>query len=188
VQRISVIGSAGAGKTTLARELSRRLDLPHIELDSIAHQPGWTLLERGLFQQRVSERVAAKRWVSCGNYGSHGVAPLVWARADTIVWLDLPRVVVTARTLTRSLRRLLTRQELWNGNRERLENLLSHKPEDNIVLWAWTRHEHVRSKYARMIDEGAWAGRTVYRLRTAREVRAFLTRCPPRQPIAPSSR
>jgi DNA-binding CsgD family transcriptional regulator len=54
-QRIAVVGVTGSGKTTLARELSRRLALPHVELDALYWGPGWMPAPRALFRERVSE-------------------------------------------------------------------------------------------------------------------------------------
>ena len=65
----------------------------------------------------MSEVVAGDGWVVDGNYSV--VRDLVWDRADTVVWLDLPRLVVVRRITTRSIRRVVWREELWNGNRER---------------------------------------------------------------------
>ena len=176
MRRISVIGSSGSGKTTLARELARRLGVPHIELDSIFHQPGWRTLDRETFQQRVREQIAGERWIVDGNYHNHGVAELVWQRADTIVWLDLTRAAVMAQLLPRTLRRVLTGEELWNGNRERFRNLFDRRPEENVLLWAWTRHAPLRARYATMQRDGTWADREVVRLRSRAETRAFLER------------
>jgi adenylate kinase family enzyme len=41
MQRVSVVGSSGSGKTTLAAQIARCLGAPHLELDSVFHQPGW---------------------------------------------------------------------------------------------------------------------------------------------------
>ena len=71
--RIVVIGTSGAGKTTLARKIAERLGLPHIELDAINWQPGWRDLDRHdqpEFVRSVSEAIQAERWVADGNYGS----------------------------------------------------------------------------------------------------------------------
>ena len=178
MQRISVIGSSGSGKTTFARDLAHLLDLPRLELDSVMHQPGWTPKPDHEFQAEVGDFVAGDGWVVDGNYTSHGVARIVWPRADTIVWLDPSRAVVMRRVVWRTLRRVATREELWNGNREPWTNLYSRDPYKNIIVWAWTRFEHVRQKYEGMLSDGSWDHLDVVRLRTAREARAFLGRVP----------
>src|ERR1700745_962235 len=92
VRRVSVVGNSGSGKSTLARELAASLGVPHLELDSVFHQPGWEPLPRDKFQRFVTERTSEDGWVIDGNYSA--VRPIVWARADTVVWLDLPRRIV----------------------------------------------------------------------------------------------
>ena len=169
-----MIGCSGSGKTTLARELSRRLGLVHFELDALFHQPGWVPSDRETFHARIRERIVGERWVTDGNYVSLGAAPLVWTRADTIIWLDPSRARVMTQLVPRTLRRIFTREELWNGNRERLQNLFETRPEENVILWAWTRHASVRARYAQMQQDGTWAGREVFRLRSRRELDAFL--------------
>jgi adenylate kinase family enzyme len=173
--RVSVIGSSGSGKTTLAGELARRLGVPHFELDSFYHQPGWVPLDRESFQKCAAELAATDAWVIDGNYNSHGVTQIVWARADTIVWLDPPRRVVMTRVVARSLRRVLLGEVLWNGNRESVRNLFDHRPEQNVALWAFTRFHTVRKRYAQMMHDGTWAGHSVHRLCSPTAVERFLT-------------
>ncbi len=135
VDRIAVHGSSGSGKSTLARTLAARLDLPVTELDGIFHQPGWTPLPTDEFRAQVDRVAAGERWVVEGNY--HQVRDLVWARAQLIVILDLPRWTVMRQVVLRTLRRGVRRAELWNGNRESLRNLVSTDADRNIVLWTW---------------------------------------------------
>jgi len=178
MQRISVIGSSASGKTTTARALSERLDLPHLELDAVFHQPGWVPKPDDAFRAEVAEFTDGGRWVVDGNYTSLGVAQLVWPRADTIVWLDPSRPVVMSRVVRRTLRRVITREELWNGNREPWTNLYRTTPEDNIIVWAWTRFHHTRRRYEAMLTDGTWAHLDVIRLRTRRERAAFVESLP----------
>ena len=87
--RIVVVGTSGAGKTTLARRIAAQLQLPHIELDAINWQSEWRDLTRHNpeeFVRRVTEAIQAEAWVVDGNYGP--VRDRVWRRATHLVWLD----------------------------------------------------------------------------------------------------
>jgi adenylate kinase family enzyme len=154
---VSVVGSSGAGKTTLGRALAARLEVPFLELDSVYHQPGWTPLETDEYRRRVGAFVDEHPdgWVVDGNYSA--VRDVVWASADTVVWFDLPRARVMRQVIVRTLRRKVTREELWNGNREPLGNMTARRMEDNIVLWSWKRHPVLRERYAAAAGDPAWA-------------------------------
>jgi adenylate kinase family enzyme len=172
MDRIVVVGNSGTGKTSLARVLAHRLQVPHTELDAIFHQPGWTELETTEFRRRVRARIAEPRWVIDGNYQQ--VRDLVWGRADTVVWLDLPRALVLRRVVWRTARRAITRKRLWNGNRERLRETLSWQPERSIIRWSWTQHAAYRERYEAAMDDAALAHLSFHRLGSAAAVTAFL--------------
>jgi len=153
-RRVSVVGTSGSGKSTLGAALASRLGAELLELDSVFHQPGWVPLPREEFRERVAAAVAGERWVIDGNYTSQ-VKDLVWARADTVVWLDLPRRTVMRRIIWRSFRRAAARKELWNGNRERWRNFFSLDKEESVIAWAWQTHAATRAKLeAAMADQG----------------------------------
>jgi adenylate kinase family enzyme len=144
--------------------LAAALGAPHVELDSIFHQPGWTPLGEEEFRARVAEATAADRWVVDGNYSV--VHEIVWDNADGVVWFDLPYATVLFRTIRRTLRRTMTRQELWNGNREPFSNLWSLNPEKSIIAWAATRHGVYRRRYAAAERDPRWAHLRFVRLRS----------------------
>lgn len=148
------------------------MGVPHLELDAVFHQPGWQELDRAEFRATVEVFTQAPGWVVDGNYGA--VRDLVWARADTVVWLDPPRRRVMRQVIGRTLRRAATRQELWNGNREPVSNLLRFKPEKSIIAWAWTRHDVYRQRYLDAQADPANASLTFVRLATAAEISQFL--------------
>ena len=172
VQRVSVVGNSGSGKSTMARQLAAALGVPHLELDSVFHQPGWEPLPAGEFRRVVEGAVAGDGWVMDGNYSA--VRPIVWARADTVVWLDLPRRTVMRQVVWRTLGRAVTRQELWNGNRESLRNFLTWAPEESIISWAWHNHGKYRDRYAAAAADPANAHLTFIRLTSRGAITRFL--------------
>ena len=178
MRRVVVVGCPGAGKTTLAANLASALDLHHIELDELFHGPGWTQRSEDEFRAGIvaemevgdSERGG---WVICGNYNSAS-GGIHLAKADTVVWLDLPRSVVMARVMKRTVVRGVLRTELWNGNREPFSNFVRWDPDHNIVRWAWVNYPKYLAQYSAKLTEGSWDHVTVHRLRSADEVNAFL--------------
>jgi adenylate kinase family enzyme len=170
VRRVSVVGNAGSGKTRLARALAARLGVPHVELDSIFHQPDWTQLPTDEFRRRVRDAVTGDGWVIDGNYSA--VRDLIWERADTVIWLDLPRPLVMWQVVARTLRRMATREELWNANRERWRNLLD--ADESIVAWAWAQHAKYRDRYATAAAAPEYRQLTFIRLASRAEAARFL--------------
>jgi adenylate kinase family enzyme len=167
--KIAVIGSAsGSGKTTLARELSRRLDAPFVELDALVHGPNWTETPDDELRARVEPIVAGDHWVIDGTYRGK-LGDLVLRHADLVVWIDLPIRVWLPRLLRRTHRRIRDGEELWNGNRESWYDAFFHR--DALIPYAFRSFVHRRRDYP-----GELAPFPVARLRTEREVAAFLDR------------
>src|SRR5205823_14332393 len=106
VRRVSVVGTAGSGKTTVGRRIAAALEVAFGEMDALFwYRPGWVGRDRASFRAAVEEHTAGVAWVVDGNY-SNAVQDIVWSRADTVVWLDLPRVVVMWQVITRTLARV----------------------------------------------------------------------------------
>jgi adenylate kinase family enzyme len=104
----------------------------------------------------------------------------VWARADTVVWLDLPRHVVMRRVTWRSAVRAVRRTELWNGNRERWQNLFSLDGQQSVIAWAWQTHASNRARYEAAMADPLNAHLRFIRLRSTGSVRRFLRSLSPR--------
>lgn len=174
MRRVSLVGVPGAGKTTVGRRLAGRLGVPFVELDSIFHQPNWQELPVDEFRRRVGAALSSDAWVVDGNYPA--VQDLVWHGAETVVWLDLPRPLIIRRVLLRTLRRAVTRQRLWNGNREALTNLCRLDPRRNIVRWAWVTYPVYVEQYSAAMQDPTCTHLQFVRLRCPQEVNAFLAR------------
>lgn len=171
MKRIAVIGVSGSGKTTLARRLAAELGLVHIELDSLHWMPDWTPAPLEQFRAQVAAATDQDSWTLDGNYSK--VRDIVWARADTIIWLDysLPRIM--NRLLRRTLRRVFRQEELWAGNRESLR--VTFFSRDSILLWALTTYPRRRREYPRLLASPQYAHLRVFRFRSPRQTESWLT-------------
>jgi adenylate kinase family enzyme len=87
VRRVAIVGTPGAGKSTLARELGARAGLPVIHLDQHAFLPGWQWKSDEEWDRIAPELLAGERWVMDGAFAMEEAV----ARADTIVFLDFSR-------------------------------------------------------------------------------------------------
>lgn len=170
-RKVRVVGNSGAGKTTFARALAARLDVPHRELDEVFWGPGWTRTDEDVARGRLRDFLTASAtgWVVDGNWNDarRGLAD----DADVVVWLDYPRRVVMARVVRRTLARAVLRRPTYHGNRESVRALLRTDPEENIVLWSWTQHDAYRDRYRRLSASGTVP---VVRLATPRAARSWL--------------
>lgn len=174
MRRVSVVGSSGAGKTTVACELARSLGAPCTELDAVHHLEDWTPIEPDEFVRQVRELTAGDAWVIDGNYGPVVRNGPVWERADTVVWLDVPKRVAMWQVSKRTIGRAITQRELWNGNREEWRSIFSWDPERSMIRWVWTTHGKVRDRYERASTDLRWDHLTFVRLRNRREIDRWL--------------
>ena len=184
MRRVWVVGKTGSGKSTAARALAQRLGTSWVELDAIFHQAGWQPLDTASYRARVADVVARDSWAVDGNYSA--VADLVRARADTVIWLDLPRRAVMVQVVGRTLHRVVRHEELWNGNRERVVSLFRRDPEKSIIRWAWTQHYSLRARYAALAAEladgsasRADGGVQLVRLQSRAQVQVYIARITP---------
>jgi adenylate kinase family enzyme len=167
--RISVVGTLGSGKTTFALKASGIISAPHIELDQLHWEPNWIEAPNDVFRERVRQSLQGDSWVADGNY--HQVRDIVWSRANTVVWLDYSFTMIMGRLAKRTLRRILTREKLWNGNQEHFRNLLS---KDSVFLWAIRTYRR-RRQYPQLLRKPENLHLSVVRLRSPKEATEFLS-------------
>jgi adenylate kinase family enzyme len=167
MRRISVTASAsGSGKTTVGKQLAERLGVPFVELDALVHGPNWTEISDEGLRELLEPIVAGEGWVIDGGY-RRKIGDLVLARADTVVWLDLPIHVWLPRLLRRTFRRMRGQEILWNDNKETLRDAFWGR--DSLFGYALRAHFDRRRRYPVEL-----ARYPVIRLRTQAEIDRFV--------------
>ena len=101
MQRIAIIGSCGAGKSTLTRTLGKQLNLPVIHLDAYYWQPGWQESSCDRWLQIQQDLIKGDRWIIDGNYSN--TINLRLSAADTVIWLNFNRYLCLWRVFKRYL-------------------------------------------------------------------------------------
>ena len=132
-KRIVIIGTTSSGKSTLANRLAERIGGDYIELDALYWEQDWKPAEPDLFRRRVEKALQSDAWVAAGNY--HVVRDLIWSKAGAVIWLDYALPLLFWRLLTRTLRRWITQEELWNGNRETFWWHFKIWSDDSLFHW-----------------------------------------------------
>ena len=169
--RIVVVGSSGAGKTTLARGLAAALGIPHVELDALHFGPNWAEVPGDVFATRADAATAAGAWVVDGNYSSM-TQRVVWPRAHAVVWLDYPFRTCAWRLLRRTVLRSARGEELWHGNRESWR--MSFASRDSIMLWLPRTFRRRRREFEAAMRDPAHRHIGFVRLRSPRAAERWL--------------
>ena len=158
-----IIGSGGAGKSTLAKEVGTRLGLPLFHLDKLYWGAGWTEPDKGDWEKLQVEVCANSEWVIDGNYG--GTLDVRLKACDTVIFLDLPRWLCLFRVLMRPLiYRNTPRPDMAEGCIEKLDFV--------FLKWIWDyrseRRPAILAKLEELEDE-----KNVYVLDSRRAVKEF---------------
>ena len=154
MERIVVIGTTGSGKSTLAAQIAQRMEMPCVELDALHWEANWQQAATDIFRQRVAEAIAPERWVVGGNYSK--ARDLIWTRADTLVWLDYSFPLVISRLFRRTVKRIVTQEDLWGtGNRETWQKQFLSR--DSLFMWAVKTHGKYRQSIRQILAQPDYA-------------------------------
>ena len=165
MRRIVVIGSGGAGKSTFSRKLGDITGIPVVHLDQLFWHPDWVRTPEDVWLRIVKQEVAKPAWIMDGNFG--GTREIRMRAADTIIFLDLSRLLCLWRILKRSVLYYgRTRPDMAAGCYERID------PE--FFAWVWNYRD--RSRKRALKELAALEGKNIVILQNRREVAEFLHR------------
>lgn len=138
MKKIIIIGSSGAGKSTISTQLSEKLHLELYHLDKLFWKPGWELCSKSEQISIQEELLQKDTWIIDGNYG--GTLEMRVSAADTIIFLDLPRLQCVYGVCKRILTNInTTRPDMGEGCPERLDF--------SFLKWTWnfnkTQRPHI---------------------------------------------
>lgn len=143
--RIVVVGATSSGKSTLAKRLAEKIGGDFIELDALHWEPNWVEAKPEDLRERVKTATSSQVWVVAGNY--HAVRDVIWAKAEVIIWLDYSLLLIFWRLLTRTVRRWITQEELWNGNRETFWWHFKIWSDDSLFHWLFKTYWRRKREY-----------------------------------------
>jgi adenylate kinase family enzyme len=154
----------------VARRIAQAHGIPHIELDALYWGPDWTPAPIAEFRRVVQEAAGRENWVIDGNYSR--VRDIIWPRASHLVWLNLPFARVFRQALIRTAKRVVTREQLWSGNRETLQDVLFTR--DSILWWVIRTHRSKAREFRRLSQDSRYQHLKIYEIRSARNLQEML--------------
>ncbi len=163
MERILIIGCGGAGKSTLARQLAQKLNLPVVHLDKLFWKPGWEESSAEEFDEKLALELEKPQWIMDGNFNR--TMPLRVAKCDTIIYLDFSRMACLLGVLKRVLTTYGTvRPDMGEGCPERIDL--------EFLQWVWNYNKNKREKNYRLLNEAEGVETIV--LKNRRMVKRFL--------------
>ena len=167
MKKVLVIGPGGSGKSTFATRLGQLLDIEVKHLDSFYWRAGWTKPSDEEWLKTVNELTGGDSWILDGNYG--GTLALRVERCDTIIFLDMPRLLCLWRiTKRRLLYRNRSRPDMAKGCVEKLDL--------EFISWVWNYSNRSRPRVIKLLNQNSETKRIVW-LRSNSEVEQFLKSC-----------
>jgi len=120
MKKVAIIGSPGAGKSTLSRKLGEILKIPVVHLDAHYWSDGWVETPKEAWKDSIEKFVKIEQWIIDGNYGD--TIDIRLEAADTIIFLDIPRIRCIKNAFKRYLRyRHEDRPDMAKGCKEKLD-------------------------------------------------------------------
>jgi adenylate kinase family enzyme len=166
VRRVAIFGNAGGGKSTLARRLAELTGLPLHAVDRMRFREGGDAVPEAEYLAHHAALLREEAWIIEG-FGGVGPAWERFARADTLIHVDLPLPLHAWWVTKRLVRGVFINPEGWPARSPIWSSTLS----SYRVLWPC--HRHLTPRYRQLVRDMA-ASKRVHHLTSAAEIRRFL--------------
>lgn len=172
MKKIMVVGvSAGAGKSTFARELGFRTGLPVHHLDAHFWNSGWVESTPEEFTEKTAVLVQHDQWIIDGNYST--TFEMRAAEADTIIYLELPLRVCLYRVLRRWVTNIgSTRPDMPDGCEEKIDREFL-----SFIIRTYKERKAKMRKRLQQFEELRSGNRSIM-LKGQRQIEGFLNMFP----------
>ena len=166
-KRILIIGSGGAGKSTLSKKLAHQWGLPVVHLDALFWNAGWVPTNKLEFREKLRKQLEQEEWIIDGNFDS--TLELRAEYADLIIFLDFPKVLCTYRVLKRAwMFRGTTRPDMAPGCNEKIDI--------KFAKWVWSFPKDARPGILDVLRKLKHVDICI--LKNQKEVKSFLMTAP----------
>ncbi|HBM16821.1 MAG TPA: hypothetical protein DD381_10830 [Lentisphaeria bacterium] len=155
-KRIFVTGNAGSGKTTLAKHISTKLNIPFYSLDRIVWQPGWKTTPSVERKQLIIDLLNKDEWVI------DGVSQDVLIKSNTVVFLDIPRHLCYIRLMRRNYR------YLFKSRPELPVNCPEIKIIGKLISIVWNFKRNVRPTIMNHINDSS--NKSIFHIKSTNEL------------------
>ena len=164
MERILIIGCGGAGKSTLARQLGEKLDLPVVHLDKLYWNPGWVESAPEEFDRKLAAELEKPRWIMDGNFNR--TMPQRIGKCDTVIYLDFNRMTCLWGVIKRNItNRGKVRPDMGEGCPDKIDW--------EFIRWVWNYNKNKKEHNYRLLNEATHAETIV--LKNRRAVKRFLS-------------
>lgn len=176
-KRVIVVGVTSSGKSTLAETIAKRFGMDFIELDALHWEPNWQEAPLDVFRERVEKATQSEKWVVAGNYSV--TRDLTWPKAEAVIWLDYPFLLVLRQLTRRTFTRWWTRELLWGTNRESLWNHLKLWSTESLFHWLFRTYGRRKREYPILLSQPEHQHLKVIRLKHPKETQSWLENLEP---------